>query len=191
MRRKSYRAFNLINLVFLIFVVISIVVCAGCRISERKAKTGDSEKLNVDVYDENKEKEDREDEVEEIEEDDGEEIKEEEAKEEMPEVIYITPEEVYEILNSSQSSNYIILDVRTAGEFKEGYIEGAVNIPVSELESRLDELSRDKSIIVYCRSGSRSRSAADILVKNGFTHVYNMGGIVSWINSDYPVVNSE
>ncbi|MDD5435508.1 MAG: rhodanese-like domain-containing protein, partial [Nitrospira sp.] len=75
--------------------------------------------------------------------------------------------------------------------FKEGHIEGAVNIPVSELESRLGELSRDKSIIVYCRSGSRSRSAADILVKNGFTQVYNMGGIVDWINSGYPVVGDE
>jgi len=178
MRRKSYRIISVINLIFLIFVVI--VACAGCRGKEGEAggesRSGKSAEQEADVS---------------VKVEDQKEKKDKREEEEMPEVIYISPEEVYEILNSSQSSNYIILDVRTAGEFKEGYIEGAVNIPVSELESKLNELPKDKSIIIYCRSGSRSRSAADILVKNGFTHVYNMGGIVSWINSGYPVVNSE
>jgi rhodanese-related sulfurtransferase len=75
----------------------------------------------------------------------------------------------------------ILLDVRTVSEYNSGYIPGALNIPVSELESRLDELDSSKSIIAYCKAGSRSRTASDKLVKHDFEHVYNMlGGIDAW-----------
>ena len=83
----------------------------------------------------------------------------------------------------------VILDVRTVGEYNSGYIEGAILIPVSELEGRIDELDRNKTIIVYCRSGGRSVTACNILVNHGFENVYNMlGGINAWIAAGLPVV---
>lgn len=99
---------------------------------------------------------------------------------------------VDEVYRELKSGSYFILDVRTPEEFKEGYIEGAILIPLAELESRLYEIPKDKPIIVYCRSGRRSASAEDILVKNGFREVYNMkGGITAWISNNYPVVKGE
>lgn len=181
MRGKSYRIFSVINLIFLVFVII--VACSGCRYKEREAEgepgVGKSAEQEVNVS------------VKEEEEEEQKEEKRERKEEEMAEITYISPDEVYKIISSNQKSDYIILDVRTASEFKEEHIEGAVLIPVSELEGKLDELPKDKPIIVYCRSGSRSRRAADILVKNGFTHVYDMGGIGGWINSGYPVLSDK
>jgi len=83
----------------------------------------------------------------------------------------------------------VILDVRTASEYEEGYIEGAVNIPVQELSARLDELSREDELLVYCRTGNRSAQAVDILQDVGFTNMYHMNaGITGWIEAGYPVV---
>ncbi len=99
------------------------------------------------------------------------------------EVVYfdISPTEAKEKIEKGK--NVLILDVRTEREFLDGHIKGAVNIPVDELEKRLDELKRYKNfeIIVYCRSGARSKRASEILVKNGFKRVYNLsGGIIQW-----------
>jgi rhodanese-related sulfurtransferase len=81
------------------------------------------------------------------------------------------------------------LDVRTQGEYDDGHIEGAILIPVSELEGRLDELSRDKETLVYCRTGNRSSNAVTILEKNGFTKIYHMyNGINGWIQAGYDTV---
>jgi len=85
----------------------------------------------------------------------------------------------------------IILDVRTTSEFNTGYINGAILIPVSQLTQRLGELDTDKKILVYCASGGRSTTAANILVTNGFNSelVYNLqGGITAWKNADLPIV---
>ena len=103
-----------------------------------------------------------------------------------PVVMMITPDEVYRII--SEGRDHFLLDVRTPEEYSEGHIEGANLIPVQELEIRLDEVPMDKQIIVYCRSGNRSRTAANILMENGFGMVYDMGGINSWIEKGYPVV---
>jgi len=73
-----------------------------------------------------------------------------------------------------QKSDLVILDVRTVGEFDEGHIEGAINIPVDELDSRLDELSKDDELLVYCRTGNRSGSAVTILSDAGYTKLYHM-----------------
>lgn len=108
---------------------------------------------------------------------------------EIPEVskaIPITPQEVYEII--IEQKDYLIIDVRNPDEYAEGHLEGAVLIPVFELEGRLDELPEDKPIIVYCRTGGRSANAATILVENGFDQVYDMGGIMDWIGLNYPVI---
>jgi len=102
------------------------------------------------------------------------------------EILSITPKEVYKIIKNNE--DYLIIDVRGPEEYAGGHIETSKLIPVSELEDRLDELPNNKPIIVYCRSGSRSRSAAKILVENGFSNVYDMGGIRDWQAEGYPVV---
>ena len=82
----------------------------------------------------------------------------------------------------------VILDVRTASEYEDGHIEGAVNIPVQELSARFDELSREDELLVYCRTGNRSAQAVDILQDVGFTKIYHMdAGITGWIEAGYPV----
>jgi len=116
------------------------------------------------------------------------EVKEEEA--DVPvQIISISPEEVFGIMENGE--DYLIVDVRTVGEYNEGHLEGALLIPVDELEGRLNELPMDKPVIVYCRSGSRSRRAAETLVNNGYTMVYDMGGINNWIAEGYPIIVEE
>ena len=83
----------------------------------------------------------------------------------------------------------LIVDVRTIQEFAQGHLKGAVNIPLSDLPLRSGELEKNKPILVYCHTGNRSAQASAILVKAGFTHIYNMeGGISAWTNSGYPTV---
>lgn len=101
----------------------------------------------------------------------------------------ITPEEVYEIIKNKK--DYIILDVRTQGEYDAGHIEGAILIPILELEERLNELPKDKPIIVYCNSGVRSNAAAKMLTDKGFRNIYDMGGISDWQEKGFPVVVEE
>lgn len=74
-----------------------------------------------------------------------------------------------------------LLDVRTPGEFSSGHIEGALNIPVSQLAGRLEQLgAKDAPIVVYCLSGARSRSAVRMMMGQGFTRVYDLGAISAW-----------
>ena len=68
-----------------------------------------------------------------------------------------------------------LVDVRTPEEFAAGAVEGAVNIPLDEIETRLDEFKGKKHIVVMCRSGNRSKQAKEILEKNGFTNVTDGG----------------
>ena len=76
----------------------------------------------------------------------------------------------------------IILDVRTEEEFSEGHIPGAILIPDYELAERAEtELpNKDQLILVYCRSGRRSKTAAEMLVGMGYTNVKDFGGIIDW-----------
>lgn len=79
-----------------------------------------------------------------------------------------------------------IMDVRTQEEYDAGHIKGSTLIPVQVLDKRLNELPRDRKILIYCRSGHRSIQASEILVNNGFKEIYNMkGGITEWINAGY------
>ena len=84
----------------------------------------------------------------------------------------------------------VIVDVRTPEEYETGYIEGAVNICVTcDAQELLDNLNPDDEILLYCRTGSRSATAARILNENGYHKVYNMlGGITAWRNAGYTVV---
>jgi len=100
-------------------------------------------------------------------------------KAEAIEIIHNTAEE----FESNMQGEYLLLDVRTQGEYDAGHIEGSTLIPVDELESRLSEIEeyKDTPILVYCRSGNRSVTASNILINNGFTKVHNLlGGIGAW-----------
>jgi phage shock protein E len=75
----------------------------------------------------------------------------------------------------------LLVDVRSAGEFAGGHIEGAINIPMQDLKGRLDELGDNRSeIVVYCQSGGRSAIAKRLLERNGFENVHDLGGIGQW-----------
>lgn len=73
-----------------------------------------------------------------------------------------------------------LVDVRTPGEFAGGAIPGAKNIPVDQLSGRLSELDRAKPVVLYCRSGGRSASAAGLLKASGFENVFDLGPISAW-----------
>ena len=81
-----------------------------------------------------------------------------------------------------QESDYIILDVRRVDEFAEKHIPGAINIPNEEIgEPPIPQLTdKDQLILVYCRSGNRSKQASEKLVALGYTNVVEFGGIIDW-----------
>lgn len=85
-------------------------------------------------------------------------------------------------------TDHVLLDVRTPAEFAGGHIPGAINISVETLASRLDELPTDLPIVVYCRSGNRSVTAAQILTNAGAAPaIYDLGGILAWQSQGLPV----
>ncbi len=83
----------------------------------------------------------------------------------------------------------VLLDVRTADEFKEGHIENALNIDVKQDDfmEKTKALPKDKTIAVYCRSGKRSANAADKLASEGYKVVNLLGGIIAWKDGGRPV----
>ena len=88
-----------------------------------------------------------------------------------------------EELKQKQTEGAIIIDVRATQEFKEGHIEGAINIPYYNICKKANSilLNQDNEIIVYCEAGSRSRKAYKTLKKMGYSNVYNLyGGIENW-----------
>jgi phage shock protein E len=92
----------------------------------------------------------------------------------------ITPEAAKKMLSTQQG--IILLDVRTAEEYKTGHLAGSQLLPVEELADRSNELpaAKDTPIIVYCRSGRRSKIAADELITLGYTRVFDLGGLQDW-----------
>ena len=92
----------------------------------------------------------------------------------------ISADEAKALMDSE--SDYTIVDARTQEEFDEGHIEGAIMIPEYEIEAKAESLLPDKNqlILVYCRSGRRSKIASEALVKLGYTNVKEFGGIIDW-----------
>ena len=82
----------------------------------------------------------------------------------------------------NNENGYIILDVREQYEYDEGHIPGAILIPYGEIADRAEKELPDKNqmILVYCRSGRRSKIASEELVKLGYTNVKEFGGIIEW-----------
>jgi thioredoxin 1 len=92
-----------------------------------------------------------------------------------------------------QSGNGIVLDVRTPQEYSRGHIANStlINISDRDFTNKVTMLQKDKPIYVYCLSGSRSRSAADYLAKNGFSQVYNLQhGLMEWQSNNLPLEQS-
>ena len=92
----------------------------------------------------------------------------------------ITAEQAKTIMDAEK--DYIIIDARTEDEFAEGHIENAILIPEYEIKDRAEKELPDKEqlILVYCRSGRRSKIASEELVKLGYTNVKEFGGIIDW-----------
>ena len=91
----------------------------------------------------------------------------------------------------AQEAGVILLDVRTAGEYAAGHIEGALNIDVEGMtfEGEIKQLDNTKTYAIYCQSGRRSRIAAETMTKAGFTKLFNLDqGIGSWQSAGLPVV---
>lgn len=91
-----------------------------------------------------------------------------------------------------QSANIQLLDVRTAEEFAEGHLEGALNVDINQdtfLQDAKTVLETGKPVAVYCRSGRRSAKAAEILIKEGFKVTNLEGGILAWTEEKMPVVS--
>ena len=104
----------------------------------------------------------------------------EEREESEASVNTINAETAMEMMASGDE--YTLVDVRTQAEYDEGYIEGALLLPLDQLETLSEEQLTDKeaTILVYCRSGNRSAQASQILVDLGYQNVYDCGGIVDW-----------
>ena len=92
----------------------------------------------------------------------------------------ITQEEAKEMMDSQE---VIILDVREQDEYDSGHIPGAVLLPVGTIaEDTADEVipGKDSTVLVYCRSGNRSKTASSTLAELGYTNIYEFGGINTW-----------
>ena len=94
--------------------------------------------------------------------------------------VNITAEEAKKIMDTEEG--YIILDVRTQEEYDQGHIPGAIVISHEEIAEKSEDVLTDKDqlILVYCRSGRRSKIAAEALVELGYTHIKEFGGIIDW-----------
>ncbi len=111
------------------------------------------------------------------------------AEQKLPEKAQYTDVSVQQAKEMIDRGDVFILDVRTQEEYDAGHIKNSTLIPLQVLDKRLNELPRDGKILVYCRSGSRSAQASQILVNNGFKEIYNMkGGIMDWTNAGYEVI---
>lgn len=92
----------------------------------------------------------------------------------------VSPQEAISLMETE--TNYVILDVRTAEEFAEGHIPNALNLPNESISSAPTELLADKDqlILVYCRSGNRSKQASAKLASLGYTNIVEFGGVIQW-----------
>lgn len=92
----------------------------------------------------------------------------------------ITPDDALELIADNEEA--VLLDVRTETEFRESHIDGAILVPLAVLAETIEDVAADRqtAIIVYCRSGNRSKDAVDVLIKMGYENVHDLGGILDW-----------
>lgn len=96
------------------------------------------------------------------------------------EIRHVSMDDIVKIMN--ENKNYVIVDVRTPDEYKEGHIPNAINIPNETINETVYNKLKDKNqlILIYCRSGSRSRQVAYKMQKLGYTNLVDFGGIINW-----------
>ena len=101
----------------------------------------------------------------------------------------LSPEEARQLLQS-RGQEVFLLDVRTAGEYREIRLAGARLIPIDQLLKRIKEVPKDRPVLVYCAVGSRSSQVVGYMARVGFPEVYNLyGGIYAWSKKGYPVLS--
>jgi rhodanese-related sulfurtransferase len=104
----------------------------------------------------------------------------------------ITSVEAYSLIQANVGNgDFIIIDVRTPEEYAGGHIENAVNVDYysASFKDEINGFARDRTYLIYCRTGARSAGARDIMKELGFQNIYNMtGGITDWIARGLPVV---
>lgn len=87
-----------------------------------------------------------------------------------------------------KNKDIYLLDVRTPQEYSQGKLAGSVLIPIGEFERRVREVPKNKTIVVYCAVGSRSKPVASFLSQQGYKDVYHMtDGIVGWYRNGFPI----
>ncbi|MDH5781459.1 MAG: rhodanese-like domain-containing protein [Dehalococcoidia bacterium] len=103
----------------------------------------------------------------------------------------ITPKEALTLIQENHDNpNFMIIDVRTSKEFAEEHIEGAINLDYysKTFREQLNKLDKNKTYLVYCRTGRRSERALDLMKELGFREVYNIsGGIIDWKVEGLPI----
>jgi len=107
-----------------------------------------------------------------------------------PVVPEVEASEVYEALNNK--NDVVIIDVRTPQEFSRGIIAGSINLPIDLVDEKIEEIVADKNktVYVYCLSGSRSNMAVDTMVKRGYKNVFSMkSGLLAWRSKGYSLQN--
>ena len=105
-----------------------------------------------------------------------------------PDTPNLTAKQGYEFINdNSNNPDFVILDVRTPDEFKSGHIENAVNIDYhgSTFIDEVGKLDKNKTYIMYCKSGNRAKKSYDVMKELGFENIYNIGGVNQWITAGY------
>lgn len=103
----------------------------------------------------------------------------------------VTPNQAAKLFSDKQA---VIVDVREQAEWDEQHIDGAIFIPLNQVENRMSDLAqyKDSPIIVQCRSGKRSKVAGAKLINAGFTKVYNLdGGILAWDKQGLETVHAK
>lgn len=99
----------------------------------------------------------------------------------------LNPNEALRLINDEAA---VVVDIRDSGDYRAGHIAQARHLPLNNLKDRVGELEKfkDRPIIIYCQSGSRSSTACALLKKNGFANVHHLGGgIMAWQNANLPI----
>jgi rhodanese-related sulfurtransferase len=105
-----------------------------------------------------------------------------------PQVPSIIAAEVAARLADDEAQRPVVVDVREPGEWAEGHIAGALHIPLGQLTAHIDEIPREREVVLVCHSGQRSAVATAVLLRAGFARARNLtGGMVAWVHHRLPV----
>jgi len=104
----------------------------------------------------------------------------------VPAVQNISPQDYMTNFVDADADHFLI-DVRTLNEFNSGHIANATNLDINNMPSNFTSIPTDQPIVVYCRSGNRSATAARMLEDAGYTNIYDLGGTIQWTAAGLPL----